>query len=671
MGANGDVQDAKEELVTAETKLATAKEELATAKEELATAKEELVTAETKFADAQKKWIEATEEPLKARYSWMMDRATSEVNRAEKAIFMAEKAMGTAQELVDHHQAKVIFLDSDHSTGKETFSGSLVPQHREYWRALGDARIVKGEGVVKACGDPYEYEVLDIGAGNPFMNDIEEHTKIIIRDVYHKVWKKVDQELGKKYNLLVRGPPGIGKSVAFAAGFLLYQLRQTMMDDNDQRVQNVVFSGPADRGGAISYFIYSHDGSARRVLGDTPEVVSLFEENTTVWIQDDKEHGTALENCRCVCILCASPERSNYKRFIKLARSCWLPVWDSNGALSLDDLSLELAALRYVAYPTIEASEMKKRADILGCIPRQICATPEKYQENYKLTTNDALALTYDEVQKALNAVETELGPNAISQRIKYTNVNRETLEAEGSVIVPAYLDCLLRTHTLSAVHQVAKLVESQLALTGDRLAAGKQFERLLLHHLNVGSRELRSRELENAVKGKPSSANAKSLEMETRELEHEVVDGVRMPAMKTVSSLKGVQLTQRSFHVSRDTTEPAIDAIYTSPKEIFLIQATLNKDHTCDGEDIYRLVKHALQCYERFEKPKVIYAILTDYETSSLMTKRKMVSEIKDRRKREQRNKMLADIQQIVLAADPNFFRSLQAALSRQRDRQ
>ena len=52
-------------------------------------------------------------------------------------------------------------------------------------------------------------------------------------------------------------------------------------------------------------------------------------------------------------------------------------------------------------------------------------------------------------------------------------------------------------------------------------------------------------------------------------------------------------------------------------------------------------------------------------------MTKRKMVSEIKDRQKRKQRNAMLANIQQIVLATEPDFFRSLQAAMRRPRDRQ
>ena len=552
--------------------------------------------------------------------------------------------------------------------------GVLHVEHNEYWQALPSATITKGEGVFKECGDPYQYQVLEIDARNPFImndnNNDNNKTKIIIRpDIYPKIWEKVNQNLGKQFNLLVRGPPGIGKSVAFAAGYLLYQIRQTMMDDNDQRVQHVVCTAPSQSGDIATAAIYSRDGSARYVEDyQAQELKGLFAQKSTVWIQDDKQHGLPLESCRCVSILVASPKRHNYDRFIKLSYSCWLPVWDSGGALSTIGVPLELAALTYVAYPDISDREIKVRADNLGCIPRQICTTEELYQLNYKLTMSEARALSYDQVEYALNSIETKLGHDSISQRLLYTHVNRETLQAEGSVVVPAYHEFLLRTHTLGAVNHVAKLVESQLHLTGDRLAAGKQFERLMLQHLNVGSRVLNSRELEDAVKGAPASANAKSLTLERRELDHEVTpNGVKLPVLQVVSSLRNTQLSSRCFYVSRNASEPAIDAIYTSPTEIILIQTTLNKFHNCIGDSIFLHVQHALQYYEESEKPKVIYAILSDYETSSLMTKRKMVSTIKDERERTRRNEMLANIQQIVLAPDPDVFLSLRSALRRQ----
>ena len=133
----------------------------------------------------------------------------------------------------------------------------------------------------------------------------------------------------------------------------LMMIIMLMMDDNDQRVQNVVCSAPTQGGTISSAAIYSRDGSARHVLGDSPEIASLCTEKSTVWIQDDKQHGPPLECCRGVSVLCASPKRSNYDRYIKLADSLWIPVWDSNGARSKLGASLELAALTYVAFPYI------------------------------------------------------------------------------------------------------------------------------------------------------------------------------------------------------------------------------------------------------------------------------------------------------------------------------
>merc|ERR1711981_1375507 len=182
-----------------------------------------------------------------------------------------------------------------------------------------------------------------------------------------------------------------------------------------------------------------------------------------------------------------------------------------------------------------------------------------------------------------------------------------------------------------------------------------------MLHHLDVGPRVLQSRELQDAVKGPPSSANAKSLTMEPRELEHDKnADGVNLPALKVVASLRNVQLSSKSFHMSRKTGEESIDAIYTSPREIILMQATLNGDHKCSGDEIFRNAEHALQYYEGDTEPKVIYALLTDDKTASLMTKRTMVSTLKNKSKKKERDQKLARVQQIVLAPDPHVFLSL-----------
>ena len=113
LGAKGDVQAEEIKLAAVETKLAAMETKLVAAKKELTAAKEEL-------ADVQKKWMDAKEASVKTHYFRVMDFAKNEVNTAQKAVDTAQKAVYTAQKAVDHYQAKLFSLDSDHSNGKES-----------------------------------------------------------------------------------------------------------------------------------------------------------------------------------------------------------------------------------------------------------------------------------------------------------------------------------------------------------------------------------------------------------------------------------------------------------------------------------------------------------------------------------------------------------------------
>ena len=102
----------------------------------------------------------------------------------------------------------------------------------EYWTALGITKVLQGEGVKLTNGESYNYQVLSVPARNPNNRYDLEDAKFVVRDCYPKVWKILEPQLGRPFSLLIRGAPGIGKSLALAKGFLLYKFRQTMMNGN-------------------------------------------------------------------------------------------------------------------------------------------------------------------------------------------------------------------------------------------------------------------------------------------------------------------------------------------------------------------------------------------------------------------------------------------------------
>ena len=392
--------------------------------------------------------------------------------------------------------------------------------------------------------------------------------------------------------------------------------------------------------------IYSRDGTAHTFLQCDSEIDQLCQAATTVWIQDDKHHGPALETCRGVTILVASPKRENYSRFIKLTRRrCWIPMWDFD----------ELSALAYTCYRHITQEELKLRVKY-GYFPRQILTqTEQEYLENVQETLAECRAFTVTEALDALDALETKLGHDSISQRILYTHVDRDTLEPKGSVLVPAYFDILLEKRAKASVDDVAKLIEAQLRLTGDRQAAGKQFERLLLYYVDKGPRVLQCRTLTHPQRGRPTSKNAKSPKTSEKKLFHTCNNDVKLPGLQYVRSLLNYDVTVPCFYASKDTTERGIDAVYISSDEIIAIQTSLNADHERTGDQLYPVFEHALKCFDTQEKePKLTYALLTDYETGLMMGAKDIISKSKSK------NEVLAKVSQVVLTPDREFFSPL-----------
>lgn len=517
---------------------------------------------------------------------------------------------------------------------------------KNYWAALGSAKVLEGEGVKLTNGESYRYQVLSVAARSPYLEDLEDAT-FVVRDCYPKIWEILEPELGRQFKFLLRGSPGIGKSVAFARGYLLYQLRKTMMNDTDQRVQNVVCTDPSD--GGYDGTVYSRDGTVRTFERSSPrqvrfEIDQLCKAATTVWIQDDKHHGPSLALCRGLVILVASPKRDNYNRFIKLiSRRCWIPMWDFH----------ELSALAYTCYRHITQEELKLRIKY-GTFPRQILTkTEQAYRENVQESLLESLSLTVTEALHTLASVETKLGQDAVSQRIIYTHVDRDTLQPNGSALVPAYFDILLEKRANATVDDVAKLIEAQLRLTGDRQAAGKQFERLLLYDLDKGSRVLQCRKLTRPEIGVPTSKKAKSPETSEKKLFHTCEYDVKLPALQYVRSLLHYDVSLPCFYASQKDNEKGVDAVYISPDEIIAMQSTLNKDHKRSGDQIYPIFEHALKYFnlKQEKEPKLTYALLTDYETGLMMFAKDLSSKTKSK------NEVLAKVGQVVLTPDPKTF--------------
>jgi len=315
----------------------------------------------------------------------------------------------------------------------------------------------------------------------------------------------------------------------------------------------------------------------------------------------------------------------------------------------------ELSALAYTCYRHITQEELKLRTKY-GNFPRQILTkTEEEYLENVHETLAECRSFTVTEALNALDALETKLGHDSVSQRIIYTHVDPDTLQPKGSILVPAYFDILLEKRAQATVHDVAKLIEAQLRLTGDRQAAGKQFERLLLYYVDKGPRVLQCRTLTHPKRGRPSSKSAKSPKTSEKELFHTCIDDVKLPALQYVRSLLQYDVSLPCFYASSQTNERGIDAVYVSKDEIIGMQSTLNADHKCTGKQIYPVFNHALKYFntvlKQEKEPKLTYALLTDYETGLKMVHKDMSSKTKSQ------NKVLAKISQVVLTPDPKTF--------------
>ena len=133
------------------------------------------------------------------------------------------------------------------------------------------------------------------------------------------------------------------------------------------------------------------------------------------------------------------------------------------------------------------------------------------------------------------------------------------------------------QNHPAVSVEDAVNLVQAQLLLTNERVSAAKNFERIMLQYVNIGTRRLLSRELQPAIRGGPTSNNAITADYKTVELPHtrsgSLDQQVTTPSLQYVNSLLHYDVTDSCFYASTDTSEKGIDAVYICEDEIWLIQ--------------------------------------------------------------------------------------------------
>ena len=503
----------------AEARLKESKEEAATAKEEAAIAEKKVATAEKKVAIAEKKVAIAKEEVAIAKEEWMANKETAQAGMFLTAWETAQTAQNNAQtaqknaHTAQKHNESALNAAQGILDGHNVWNGwnnqgsadKLPADHLDvlvataFWNSDAEIETVNtGDNAVyafdkdgNACVVPYD--VLTFKAESPFAGP--KVAKILVRDFYEQAYnEKIEPLLGKTSRQLWRGPPGIGKSRGFGMGYVLYRTRELMRSEAGCGVEQIVCTSLKDNA-----IVFHRDGSVDVYTHET-RVRHLTTLSTTVWLMDGEAHGN-YEGARSSVFLIASEKLLNYDEYYKESDGVWnIPVYDSGGQMSINDVPVELEALMHVGFPHINIDDLIANYSIHGPFPRATLSSPKlgktRLDQDLREVKPEEL---FGDVQALLNGGST--------LRVVFPETDRKTLLPTGrSVIASIYVLCSLeRTrlkNDLATQYSLFNAVANSPMVIFD---PAKMFEHKALKYFSVvdkknqiKSRRLTARHAEN-----------------------------------------------------------------------------------------------------------------------------------------------------------------------------
>ena len=407
------------------------------------------------------------------------------------------------------------------------------------------------------------------------------------------------KDLSKRFNrFIVSGAPGIGKSTAFGAGYLLYRLFCDRRQGGLQEIRHVLWT--SSKGVSVVFHINQEVLDAvfhktnQEVNVDvytsyTGAVPKLACAESTFWIMDNKEHGP-FDSAEGIVMLVPSCKRGNYEEMRKT--NCmirYLPVWD--GGQEKKGFSLEMQALCKNCYvgPNDDPERVLKEAeatyDAVGPFPREALDKPLKDAVNCR--DEDLAMIKAKDWSPHFLEGTIHFGVDTPSNRLFYPEVDRKTLQITGSSIPASkYIEYeMMRASARRDFEHTLKTIFSRTRLSGHvHWNHGKDFELVMVLYLDTCGRKIQYRKLHSGYEAGTDRT------YEELELPSYGEDEKLVPPLQLVNAFTTTPACTPCFFHSRSTNEPVVDAYFvsrvrTAPNgakqiTVYLLQITLNPKH-------------------------------------------------------------------------------------------
>ena len=472
-------------------------------------------------------------------------------------------------------------------------------------------------------------------------------TKIIIRPCYRLLYDMLmdaaytNEDLGKRFNrFIVSGAPGIGKSTAFGAGYLMYRMFRDIREGMLTKIQHVLWT--SSKGVSVVFHIDKtvihgvYGGTNQELNVDvytsyTGAVPKLACAETTFWIMDNREHGP-FDSAEGVVLLIPSCKRENYQEMRKTNCKIWyLPVWDG-GPHRRNGFSLEMKALCTNCYvgPDDVLKRVLQEVEIIynavGPFPRE--AANKSLAQAVNCRNEDLSMIKVKDWSLHFLEGTVHFGVDTPSNRLFYPEVDRKSLQITGrSIPASKYIEYeMIRASARHDFQRTLKKIVIRADLSGHvHWNHGKDFELAMVLYLDTCGRKIQYRKLHSGYE------HGTARTYEELELPSYGEDENLVPQLQFVNAFTTTPARTGCFFHSRTTNEPVVDAYFISRVcrrpdgvnqiTVYLLQITLNPKHKIKMPALTRLKNYILKGLQSEHKKaeiKFMYIFLTTEKRSN-----------------------------------------------------
>jgi hypothetical protein len=317
---------------------------------------------------------------------------------------------------------------------------------------------------------------------------------------------------------------------------------------------------------------------------------------TSLWLMDSQEHGSYLDALGGVMLL-ASAKIKNYDQFWKGVGGHMysIPVYDSGGQLSINDLPVELEALKHVGFPHVDIEDLQANYAHFGPFPRATLLDPAagmvRLQEDLKgVVVSEIMGTSYTALLRS----------DRLPLRLVYPEVDRKMLQPTGrSVIASAYVVRCLDKKRLDGDVAIQRSMAAAIVRTPQHVFdPAKIFEGLALEYISTTRAPLQARLLASAHGASAGDVGRVDvpllLAVPAGGLALKYVETYKEALEPAVDGGGRGDSKAATLFSSLNRTEPAVDALLVDAERERMIafQVTWNARHTLNGNGLAELAQ-------------------------------------------------------------------------------